>query len=185
MNFKSGFVSIIGRPNVGKSTLINKIIGEKAAIVSSKPQTTRNQLRGIYTEERGQIIFVDTPGIHKAKNELDKYMLDQAFESLDGIDLIIFMVDGTSPPGKGDNFIRKQLKGIDTPVIVVMNKIDHLNNETLFKRLEDYEVKTGREVIPVSASQGKNVSNLVDNIIEKLLESPQFYTEDMYTDQWK
>lgn len=185
MSFKSGFVSIIGRPNVGKSTLINRIVGEKAAIVSGKPQTTRNQLRGIYTEERGQAIFVDTPGIHKAKNELDKYMLDQAFDSLEGIDLILFVVDGTSPPGKGDDFIRKQLKGINTPVIVVMNKIDRLDNKKLFKRQEQYEIKTDREVIPISASKDKNVDHLLNEIFEKLPKGPQYYPEDMYTDQWE
>ncbi len=183
MSFKSGFVTIIGRPNVGKSTLVNKLIGEKAVIVSKKPQTTRNQLKAIYTDKNGQIVFMDTPGIHKAKNELDKYMLEQAFQSLKGIDLILFMVDSNSPFGRGDQFILNQIKGIDIPILVIMNKIDKLNNNLLVKRQNNYESKTDMEVIPVSAKSGKNIKNLLNKIFSLLPEGPKYYPEDMFTDQ--
>ncbi len=180
--FKSGFVTVIGRPNVGKSTLINKIIGQKINITSRKPQTTRNKIRSIYNSTKGQIIFVDTPGIHKTKNKLDEFMLEQAFNSLKGIDVIIFMVDGNSPFGKGDNFILKQIKGINKPVIVVMNKIDRLNNKLLIQRKNNYEKNTGHQVIPVSATQKKNIDNLIEMILEYLPEGPQYFPEDMITD---
>lgn len=183
MKSKSGFISVIGRPNVGKSTLINKIVGEKVNIISAKPQTTRNKINAIYTEERGQIIFIDTPGIHRARNELDKYMLKQAYESLKEIDLIIFMVDGTSPFGGGDRFINEQIKSLDTAVIVVMNKIDKLNSKLLQDRLENYKKNTGREVIPIAAATGKNISNLLDEVFAHLPEGPQYYPSDMFTDQ--
>lgn len=183
MNYKSGFVTIIGRPNVGKSTLVNKLIGEKAVIVSKKPQTTRNQLKAVYTEEEGQVVFLDTPGIHKAKDELDKYMLDQAFQSIKGIDLILFMVDATSPFGKGDQFILNQISGIDIPVIVIMNKIDDIDNNLLLKRQNNYETKTGYEVIPISAKKNKNLSTLMDRVLKLLPEGPQYYPEDMFIDQ--
>ncbi|MGM0409492.1 MAG: GTPase Era [Bacillota bacterium] len=183
MTFKSGFVTIIGRPNVGKSTLINKLIGEKTTIVSKKPQTTRNQLKAIYTDENGQVVFMDTPGIHKAKNELDKYMLDQAFQSLKGIDLVLFMVDATSPFGRGDNFILKQIKNLEIPVIVLMNKIDKINNKVLFKRQNNYEQKTNLEVIPISAKKTKNIDSVKEKIFSLLDEGPKYYPEDMFTDQ--
>ena len=183
MSYKSGFVTIIGRHNVGKSTLVNKLIGEKAVIVSKKPQTTRNKIKAVYSEKRGQIIFLDTPGIHKAKNELDKYMLDQAFESIKGIDLILFMVDATSPFGKGDKFILNQIAGSDIPVLVIMNKIDKVNNNLLIKRQNNYEKNTLFEVIPVSAKTSKNISNLKNEIFNILPEGPQYYPEDMFTDQ--
>lgn len=185
MTFKSGFISIIGRPNVGKSTFVNNFIGEKAAIVSRKPQTTRNQIKAIYTEDRGQIIFVDTPGIHKAKNELDKYMLDQSFESLKGIDLVLFMVEATSPFGKGDNFILNQLSGIKQKLIVIMNKIDKINKKLLSRRIDDYEKNTGKKIIPISAMYNTNFSSLKRKIFKKLPEGPQYYPEDMYVDQWE
>ena len=183
MSFKSGFVSIIGRPNVGKSTLVNKLIGEKTVIVSKKPQTTRNQIKAIYTDDKGQIIFMDTPGVHKAKNELDKYMLEQAFQSLKGIDVVLFMVDASSPFGKGDQFILNQISGIEIPVIVVMNKIDKVNNKLLLKRQKNYEENTNLEVIPISAKSGRNVDNLFDKTLSLLPEGPQYYPEEMFTDQ--
>lgn len=183
MTFKSGFVTIIGRPNVGKSTLINKLIGEKTTIVSKKPQTTRNQLKAIYTDENGQIVFMDTPGIHKAKNELDKFMLDQAFQSLKGIDLVLFMVDATYPFGKGDKYILNQIKNMEIPVIVLMNKIDKINNKVLFKRQNNYEQNTGLEVIPISAKKNKNINGVKEKIFSLLEEGPKYYPEDMFTDQ--
>lgn len=183
MKYKSGFVSIIGRPNVGKSTLINKLIGEKVNITSPRPQTTRNSVRAICTREEGQIIFVDTPGIHNPRNQLDEFMLDQAFESLKGIDLIIFLVEGTSPYGKGDEFIQNQIRGLDLPVIVAMTKIDKLSNEKLIWRQKDYQKKIGRDVIPISAYKGKNIETLLEQIFLNLPAGPQYYPEDMITDQ--
>jgi len=183
MAFKSGFISIIGRPNVGKSTLVNKLIGEKIAITSPRPQTTRNKLQAVYTDEKGQIVFVDTPGIHKAKNKLDKYMLEQAYRSLDGIDLIVFLLDGSSYFGKGDDFILRQLKGSKTPILVVLNKIDKLDKNKLLKRITEFEEKTGREIIPISAQNGDNLDNLIETIYTYLPEGPQYYPGDMITDQ--
>lgn len=183
MTYKSGFISIIGRPNVGKSTLVNKLIGEKVAITSQRPQTTRNKLQAVYTDKKGQIIFVDTPGIHKAKNKLDDYMLDQAYKSLDGIDLIVFLLDGSTYFGRGDDFIYRQLKGSKTPVLVVLNKIDKLDKEALFKRMAEYKKKTGQEIIPISAQNGDNLDNLIDTIYTYLPEGPQYYPADMITDQ--
>ncbi len=183
MTFKSGFVSVIGRPNVGKSTLINKILGQKITITSHKPQTTRNKIQTIYNSPgEGQIVFVDTPGIHKAKNELDEYMLKQAYKGLDGIDIVLFMVDGTSSFGKGDNFILKQIKG-GPEIIVVMNKIDQLSGKLMQQRKKQYHLKTGLLVVPVSARTGKNVDFLIKKIMNKLPEGPQYYPEDMITDQ--
>lgn len=183
MTFKSGFISIIGRPNVGKSTLVNKLIGEKIAITSPRPQTTRNKLQAVYTDEKGQIIFVDTPGIHKAKNKLDNYMLEQAYRSLDGIDLIVFLLDGSSYFGKGDDFILRQLKGSKTPILVVLNKIDKINKDKLIKRIAEYKEKTGRDIIPISAQNGDNLDSLIETIYEYLPEGPQYYPSDMITDQ--
>jgi len=183
MTFKSGFISIIGRPNVGKSTLVNKLIGEKIAITSPRPQTTRNKLQAVYTDEKGQIIFVDTPGIHKAKNKLDNYMLEQAYRSLNGIDLIVFLLDGSSYFGKGDDFILRQLKGSKTPILVVLNKIDKISKEKLIKRIDEYKEKTGRDIIPISAQNGDNLDNLIETIYEYLPEGPQYYPSDMITDQ--
>lgn len=183
MAYKSGFVSIIGRPNVGKSTLINKLVGEKIVITSPRPQTTRNRIQAVYTAEEGQIVFVDTPGIHKIRNKLDKYMLDQAFKSLEGVDVVVLLLDGTSPFGKGDDFIVRQLKGIKVPVIMALNKIDSLDNKLLAWRLKEYEQKTAKEVIPVSALTGKNLAELITAIFSRLPEGPQYYPEDMITDQ--
>jgi len=183
MAFKSGFVSIIGRPNVGKSTLMNRIIGEKVAITSPRPQTTRNRIHGVYTTDKGQIVFVDTPGIHRARNKLDSYMLEQAFKSLEGIDLVILLVDGTSPFVKGDDFILRQLKRNKLPIIIVMNKIDELSSNQLEARVDQYHRETGREVIPISALTGKNLSVLLEEIFNYLPEGPKYYPDEMITDQ--
>ncbi|ACL70001.1 GTPase Era [Halothermothrix orenii] len=183
MSYKSGFVSVIGRPNVGKSTLINNLIGQKVVITSPRPQTTRNSVRGIYTRPEGQIVFVDTPGIHKARNKLDNYMLEKAYESLEDIDVIIFMVDGNYSFGKGDEFIYNQIKGVRVPVIVAMNKIDRINKEIVMERQKNYEERTGFPVIPISASRGTNLDTLVEEIFTFLPEGPQYYPEDMVTDQ--
>ena len=182
-NFKSGFVTVVGRPNVGKSTLINNIVGEKLAITSSRPQTTRNKMHLVYTIDEGQIVFVDTPGVHKAKNELDDYMLDQVYKGLKGIDVIIFMVDATSYFGKGDEFVFNKIKGNDIPIIVVMNKIDKISKQELIKKKKNYEKNIDEEVIPVASTQKKNFDTLINTILDKLPEGPQYYPEDMITDQ--
>lgn len=183
MSFKSGFVSVIGRPNVGKSTLINRLIGEKIAITSPRPQTTRNRIQAVYTEENGQIIFIDTPGIHKAKNKLDKFMFDQAMKSLEGIDLIIVILDATSPYGGGDDYILQKLEEKKLPVLIVVNKIDKLGKKSLQNRLEQYKIKTGNRVIPISAMTGENLEELINKIFSILPEGPHYYPEDMITDQ--
>ena len=184
MTYKSGFISVIGRPNVGKSTLVNRIIGEKITITSPKPQTTRNRIQAVYTEERGQIIFVDTPGVLKGKNELDKYMLDQVYKSLEGIDLAIFLIRIPSIYfGKGDEFIFQELQNYKTPTLVVLNKIDQLKTGELEEKIKEIKEKTGREVIPISALDGRNIDHLIDIIFEHLPEGPQYYPADMITDQ--
>ncbi|MFY9394931.1 MAG: GTPase Era [Halanaerobiales bacterium] len=183
MTFKSGFISVIGRPNVGKSTLVNRIIGEKIAITSPKPQTTRNRIQAVYTEERGQIIFVDTPGVLKGKNQLDKFMLDQVYKSLDGVDLALFLLDGSSFFGKGDEFVFQELKAHKKPILVVLNKIDQLKGDELAEKVKEIEEKTGKSVIPISALDGDNIDYLIDIIFQHLPEGPQYYPEDMITDQ--
>lgn len=183
MVFKSGFATVIGRPNVGKSTLINTIIGEKIAITSPKPQTTRNKIQSIYTAEEGQVIFVDTPGIHKAKNKLDEYMLEQAFKSLEGIDLVLILMDATSPFGHGDEYILQHIMAQSLPFLLVLNKIDSLSNKMLASRISHYEKKTGREIIPISAKNRRNLNTLFEEIFKLLPEGPQYYPEDMITDQ--
>ncbi|MFW6237766.1 MAG: GTPase Era [Halanaerobiales bacterium] len=182
MTYNSGFVSVVGRPNVGKSTFVNYFAGQKVAITSARPQTTRNRIKTIYTVEGGQMIFVDTPGVHRPKNELDKYMLQEVYESLDGIDVVLIMVDATSPPGKGDRFIKKQLQNIEVPLLGVMNKIDAVSNKVLVQRQKEYSRKLGQEAIPISARTGRNIDTLTDKILELLPEGPQYYPEDMFTD---
>ncbi len=183
MKNKSGFVTVIGRPNVGKSTLINKIIGEKINIVTNKPQTTRNKLRAIYTEDRGQIVFVDTPGFHKAKDELDRYMLSQIYDSLKGIDLIIFVLDASFKFGKGDQYIYRQIKQSGIPFIVALNKIDKVQKKKLLTRVKDYQKHVDKDIVPISARQEKNLDNLLTEAFTYLPEGPQYYPQDMLTDQ--
>ncbi|MEJ6952025.1 GTPase Era [Natronospora cellulosivora (SeqCode)] len=183
MSYKSGFVSIVGRPNVGKSTLINELIGEKIAITSHRPQTTRNRIQAILNHDKGQIVFLDTPGIHKRNNKLDDFMLEQAYKSFEGVDLLIFLLDGSTYFGKGDDFIFRQLKGIKIPVLVVLNKIDKIEKNALFRKIDEYKQKTNKEIIPISAIKGENIDTLLDEIFEYLPEGPQFYPEDMITDQ--
>lgn len=183
MSYKSGFVTILGRPNVGKSTLINKLIGEKIAITSPRPQTTRNRIQAVYTEEDGQIVFVDTPGIHKSHNKLDDFMLNQAFKSLEGIDIIIVLFDASSPYGGGDDYILKQIRGIGKPVIPVLNKIDRINKKILSDRIGEYKKNAGSDLIAISALNGINLDKLIDMIFSLLPEGPQYYPEDMITDQ--
>ena len=162
---KSGFVGIIGRPNVGKSTLVNSIIGSKVAITSSKPQTTRNIIQGIYNEDKVQIVFVDTPGIHKPVNKLGKTLNEEAYYSIDDTDIILFVVDAFEGIGKGDAYILDRLKDIEKPVILVINKIDKIPREEILKRIEDYkDLYPFDEIIPVSAATKNNLKDLIDTL---------------------
>ncbi|MBN2898635.1 MAG: GTPase Era [Clostridia bacterium] len=184
MNYKSGFVTIIGRPNVGKSTLTNDILGEKIAIMSNKPQTTRNKIHAIYNTEGAQVIFIDTPGIHKPKNKLGEYMVTEATETLNEVDVVVFMVDESTEIGPGDKFILESLREVKTPVILAINKIDLLTPEAykaLFDQYSEYEFIN--YVMGISAVQNKNVEALLNKIIDLLPEGPMLYPDDMITDQ--
>ena len=182
--FKSGFVSLIGRPNVGKSTLMNNLIGQKIAITSHKPQTTRNRIQTVYTEERGQIVFLDTPGIHKAKNKLGSYMVTAAKRTMSEVDVILWLVEPTTYIGAGEKHIVEQLKNTKVPVILVINKIDTVKNEEILKFIEAYRHELDfAEVVPVSALKGKNTKVLIDCILKYLPYGEPFYDEDTVTDQ--
>ena len=181
--FKSGFVTIVGRPNVGKSTLTNKIMGEKLSIVSNKPQTTRNNIQTILTGEDYQIVFVDTPGIHKPKHKLGEYMVNSAKDSIKEVDLVLFLINPCDEIGKGDKFIIEALKAQKAPVFLVVNKVDENTHERVAKTLNMYSKEYDfKEIIPISALRGKNVDTLVNLMIQNLPEGPQFYPEDMITD---
>ena len=182
--FKSGFVTIIGRPNVGKSTLMNHLIGQKIAITSNKAQTTRNRIQTVYTGEEGQIVFLDTPGINKAKNKLGEYMLSAAENTLREVDVILWIVEPTTFIGAGERYIIEKLNKIQTPVILVVNKTDTVNEEEIFKAIDTYkEVYAFKEIVPVSALKDKNTDELIKTIFEYLEEGPQYYDEDTITDQ--
>ena len=179
---KSGFVSIIGRPNTGKSTLLNSIINEKVAIVSSKPQTTRNLIQGIYNEEDTQIVFVDTPGIHKPQDRLGKLLNQESYKSLDDIDVILFMVDATAPLGKGDKFIVETLNKVKSPVILVLNKIDKLNNEEILNAINRYkDLYDFADIVPISAIKDDNVSRLISVIKKYLTDDIKYYDDETLT----
>lgn len=183
--FKSGFVTIIGRPNVGKSTLMNKLIGQKIAITSNKPQTTRNRIQTVYTDmEKGQIIFLDTPGIHKAKNKLGEYMVNVAEKTLNEVDVILWLVEPTNYIGAGEQHIVEQLKKTDTPVILIINKIDTVDKDKVFEFIDTYrKVYDFAEIIPTSALRGQNTNDIIDSIFKYLTYGPMFYDEDTITDQ--
>ena len=183
-NVKSGFVTLIGRPNVGKSTLMNKIIGQKIAITSNKPQTTRNRIQTVFTDERGQIVFVDTPGIHKAKNKLGEYMVGAAVKTLAEVDAICWLVEPSTFIGAGEQSIIERLKSVNVPVILVINKMDTVKKEEVLPVIEKYsrELKFA-EIVPLSARNGDNVDDLVDTIFKYLPYGPMFYDEDTVTDQ--
>lgn len=181
--FHSGFVSIIGRPNVGKSTLVNQVIGQKIAIMSDKPQTTRNKIQGVYTKEEGQIVFIDTPGIHKPKTMLGDYMVKTATSTLKEVDLILFVVDVAEGYGAGDQFIMDQLAGVKTPVFLILNKIDRVSPNDLLPLIDFYKDKYPfAEIVPISALLGNNVNTLLDQIMLRLPEGPQYYPADQITD---
>ena len=181
---KSGFAALIGRPNVGKSTLMNCLIGQKIAITSKKPQTTRNRIQTVYTSEEGQIVFVDTPGIHKAKNKLGEYMVNVAEHSLREVDVILWLVEPTDYIGAGEQHIIEQLKRVKTPVILVINKIDTVRREQLLEYIDIYRKQLDfAEVVPVSALKKDNTDVLIAQIMKYLPYGPAFYDEDTITDQ--
>ena len=184
-NFKSGFVTIIGRPNVGKSTLMNRLIGQKIAITSNKPQTTRNRIQTVYTDmNKGQIIFLDTPGIHKAKNKLGEYMVNVAEKTLNEVDVILWLVEPSNFIGAGEQHIIEQLKKTDTPVILIINKIDTVDKDAVFEFIDTYrQVYDFAEIIPTSALRGNNTDDIIDTIFKYLTYGPQYYDEDTITDQ--
>lgn len=182
--YKSGFVTLIGRPNVGKSTLMNQIIGQKIAITSDKPQTTRNRIQTVFTSEEGQIIFVDTPGIHKAKNKLGEYMVTVAERTLNEVDLILWLVEPSTFIGAGERHIAEQLTRVKTPIILVINKIDTVKKEEILTFIGAYkDICNFAEIVPVSALNGENKESLMKAIFNYLPEGPQFYDEDTITDQ--
>lgn len=182
---KSGFVTLIGRPNVGKSTLMNHLIGQKIAITSDKPQTTRNRIQTVYTDDRGQIIFVDTPGIHKAKNKLGEYMVNVAEHTLKDVDVILWLVEPSTFIGAGERHIAEQLNKVKTPIILVINKIDTVKNqdEILTFMAAYKDVCDFAEIVPLSALKEKNTDLLTELIFRYLPYGPQFYDEDTVTDQ--
>ena len=181
---KSGFATLIGRPNVGKSTLMNRLIGQKIAITSNKPQTTRNRIQTVYTCDQGQIIFLDTPGIHKAKNKLGEYMVNVAERTLREVDVILWLVEPSTFIGAGERHIAEQLKKAKTPVILVINKTDTVKREEIlvfidtYRKLYDFD-----EIVPVSALNGDNTDTLIEQIFKYLPYGPQYYDEDTVTDQ--
>lgn len=183
-NTKSGFVTFIGRPNVGKSTLMNRIIGQKIAITSNKPQTTRNRIQTVYTDERGQIVFVDTPGIHKAKNKLGEYMVGAAEKTIGEVDVVCWLVEPTTYIGAGERHIIEKLKNVNAPKILVINKVDTIKKEEILPVIDCYSKEiTFDEIVPVSARNGNNVDDLIDTIFKYLTYGPMFYDEDTVTDQ--
>lgn len=182
--FRSGFVSIIGRPNVGKSTLLNRILKEKIAIISDKPQTTRNRIMGVKHLPGAQLVFLDTPGIHKPKFKLNRRMVETALNTLKEVDLILFLMEAFDAPGPGDQFIMERLKGLTTPVFLIINKIDRVKKETLIPLIDRCtQLFTFTEVVPISALTGDNVDHLVDVIVKHLPEGQPLFPEDTLTDQ--
>lgn len=182
--FRSGFVALIGRPNVGKSTLMNRLIGQKIAITSNKPQTTRNRIQTVYTDERGQIIFLDTPGIHKARNKLGEYMAEVTESTLKDVDLILWLVEPSDYIGAGEQAIIARLRKVDTPVMLVINKIDKVKKEEILRFIDTYRKELDfAAIVPVSALKGENTDDLTDTIFTYLPEGPQYYDEDTVTDQ--
>ncbi len=183
MAFKSGFVAIIGRPNVGKSTFLNHVMGQKIAIMSDKAQTTRNKIMGIYTTEHEQIVFIDTPGIHKPRTALGDFMVDAAYSTLKEVDTVLFMVPADEERGKGDDMIMERLKQAKIPVILVINKIDKVHPNELLEKIDDFRSQMDfKEIIPISALQGNNVSHLVDVLSANLEEGFQYFPSDQITD---
>ncbi|MGT2715029.1 GTPase Era [Streptococcus respiraculi] len=183
MTFKSGFVAILGRPNVGKSTFLNYVMGQKIAIMSDKAQTTRNKIMGIYTTETEQIVFIDTPGIHKPKTALGDFMVDSAYSTLREVDTVLFMVPADEPRGKGDDMIMERLKSAKVPVILVVNKIDKVHPDQLLEQIDDFRTQMDfKEIVPISATQGNNVNRLMEILKDNLDEGFQYFPADQITD---
>ncbi len=181
--YKSGFVSIVGRPNVGKSTLLNRLVGQKIAIMSDKAQTTRNKIQGILTTDSEQIVFIDTPGIHKPKHRLGDFMMKTALSTFNEVDVILFLVNVTEKRGPGDNFVIEKLKHVESPVFLILNKIDQVHPDELLPIIEDYNNELDfAEIVPISALDGNNVEHLVETLSKYIPEGPQFYPEDQVTD---
>jgi GTP-binding protein Era len=181
--FKSGFVAIIGRPNVGKSTLLNRVVAQKIAIMSDKAQTTRNKIQGVYTTDNEQIVFIDTPGIHKPKTKLGDFMVETAYSALREVDAILFMVSADQPRGRGDDFIIERLKNAKAPIYLVINKIDTIHPDQLLPIIDDYRKELEfKENVPISATEGNNVDTLLSTLTSDLPEGPQFYPDDQVTD---
>ena len=183
-DYKSGFVTLIGRPNVGKSTLMNQLIGQKIAITSNKPQTTRNRIQTVLTTDDGQIVFVDTPGIHKAKNKLGEYMVNVAERTLNEVDVVLWLVEPTTFIGAGEQHIIEKLKKVNAPIILVINKVDTVKKEEVLPVIDKYRTEVDfAEIIPISARNGDNTNELVDAIFKYLPYGPMYYDEDTITDQ--
>ena len=181
---KSGFVGIVGRPNVGKSTLINNIIGKKIAITSNKPQTTRNIIQGIYNEDKYQIVFVDTPGIHKPNDKLGKNLNDQAYFSINDTDIILFVVDAYEGLGKGDIFILDTIKKTKKPVFLIINKVDKIDRETIINRIIEYkDLYDFEEIIPISSLKGDNIKDLIETLKKYLPDNIRYYGENDITNK--
>jgi len=182
--YKSGFVALIGRPNVGKSTLMNRLIGQKIAITSNKPQTTRNRIQTVYTSDEGQIVFLDTPGIHKAKNKLGEYMVNVAERTLKDVDVVVWLVEPTNYVGAGEQHIAETLKRVKTPVILVINKVDTVKKDEILQFIDTYrKVYDFAEIVPVSALKGNNTDELIKVLYQYLPYGIPFYDEDTVTDQ--
>ena len=182
--YRSGFVALIGRPNVGKSTLMNRLIGQKIAITSNKPQTTRNQIRTVFTDDRGQIIFLDTPGIHKARNKLGEFMTEVTENTLRDVDLILWLVEPSDYIGAAEQSIIERLSKVKTPVMLVINKIDKVKKEEILRFIDAYRKALDfAAIVPVSALKGENTDDLTETIFKYLPEGPQYYDEDTITDQ--
>ncbi|MGL4912692.1 MAG: GTPase Era [Romboutsia sp.] len=182
--FKSGFVSIVGRPNVGKSTLMNNVVGEKIAIMSDKPQTTRNTIQAVYTDEEGQIVFLDTPGIHKPKNKLGEFMVKSATDAFKNVDVVLFVVDDSKKIGPGDRMIIEDLRKIKTPIVLVINKMDQIEEQDLFDMMKMYHAEgVFKEIVPISALKGRNVKELLKVVQGHLEEGPKYFPDYMITDQ--
>lgn len=180
---KSGFVAIVGRPNVGKSTLLNRVVGQKIAIMSDKAQTTRNKIQGVYTTVDAQLIFIDTPGIHKPKHRLGDFMVETAYSALREVDVTLFMISADQKRGKGDDFIIERLRQSQTPVFLVINKIDKVHPDALLAIIEDYSSQMDfAEIVPISATEGNNFETLMKLLIDEMPEGPQYFPEDQITD---
>lgn len=180
---KSGFVAIVGRPNVGKSTLLNRLIGQKIAIMSDKAQTTRNKIQGVYTTDDAQIIFIDTPGIHKPKSRLGDYMVEAAYSALREVDAIMFMISADQKRGRGDDFILERLAHQNVPVYLIINKIDKVHPDQLLHIIDDYRTQMDfKEVIPISATEGNNVDRMLSVLVDQMPEGPQYFPDDQITD---